>query len=30
MIRLEHLVNQGFFAMDVLPAIGQILDKLCV
>lgn len=20
--RLEHLVNQGFFAMDALPAIG--------
>ena len=26
--RLGCLVSQGFFALDALPAIGQIMDKL--
>ena len=26
--RLECLVSQGFFAIDALPAIGQIMDNL--
>ena len=25
---LECLVSQGFFALDALPAIGQIMDKI--
>ena len=28
--RLKHLVNRGFFTKNALPAIGQILDKLCI
>ena len=26
--RLDCLVSQGFFALDALPAIGQIMDEL--